>query len=195
MKNLKRYFISGLIFIIPVSLSIWILFKITIFLEGIVGGFLKKYIPGIYTPGIGLISLILLILIVGILAHNFVGRRILYFTEKFLTLIPFFNKIYIFIKGIVQNIFEERKKVFKEAVEVEFIPGFYTVGFVTDERESPDGKKLLSIFVPTVPNISTGFYVIVPEEKVKRLDMSIEDALKYVISMGIFKVKNGGNKN
>ena len=84
MKNLRRYFVSGLIFIIPISLSIWILFKITVFLEGIVGNFFKKYFPAIYTPGIGFISLILLILIVGMLAHNFVGRKILYLIEKFL---------------------------------------------------------------------------------------------------------------
>ena len=195
MKNLRRYFVSGLIFIIPVSLSIWILFKITVFLEGIVGNFFKKYFPAIYTPGIGFISLILLILIVGMLAHNFVGRKILYLIEKFLTSLPIFNKIYLFIKGIIQNILKGREKVFKEAVEIELLSGFSTIGFVTDEKETPNGKKLLSIFVPTVPNISTGFYIIVPEEKTKKLDMSIEDALKHVISMGIFKSKNGSNKN
>ena len=185
MKNLKNYFISGLIFIIPISLSIWILFKTIKFLDGILGNFLKKFFPNIYTPGIGFFSLILIILFIGFLAHNFLGKKLLRRVELLFEKLPGLNRIYNFIKGIIQNILNKKDKMFKGVVKIKFFDESYTIGFITEKSKLVQDKDFLSVFVPTVPNISTGFYVLVPESSVEKLDISVEEGLKIVISMGL----------
>lgn len=185
MKNLKKYFISGLIFTIPISLSIWILFKAVIFLDGIFGNFLKKFFPNIYTPGIGFFSLILIILFIGFLTHNFLGRKLLGRIENIFEKLPVLSKIYNFIKSIIQNVLSKKDSVFKGVVKIKFFDGSYTIGFITEKTKLVKDEKFLSVFVPTVPNISTGFFVLVPEEMAEKLDISVEEGLKIVISMGL----------
>jgi|LSQX01.2.fsa_nt_gb uncharacterized membrane protein len=192
MKSLKRIFLSGLIFIVPASLSVWILYRVILFFENILGFFLKKHIPEIYIPGVGFFLLIVLILLIGFLADNFLGKKILSILEKFFETMPLLNKIYIFIKEISSNLFHGGKSVFKEAVRIEFFSGTYTVGFVTGQSSI---KGYISVFVPTVPNISTGFYLLVPEDKIEKLDIPVEEAIKTVISMGIFGPENGADKD
>jgi len=185
MKNLKNYFISGLIFIIPISLSIWILFKTIKFLDGILGNFLKKFFPNIYTPGIGFFSLILIILFTGFLAHNFLGKKLLRRVELLFEKLPGLNRIYNFIKSIIQNILSKKDKMFKGVVKIKFFDGSYTIGFITEKSKLVHDENFLSVFIPTVPNISTGFYVLVPESNVEKLDISVEEGLRIVISMGL----------
>ncbi|HNS31895.1 MAG TPA: DUF502 domain-containing protein [bacterium] len=192
MHSLKRAFIAGLLFIVPVSLSFWILFRTMVFFENILGAFLKKYLPAFYTPGIGFFLLILIILFIGFLADNFFGKKMLSMLEKFFETLPLLNKIYMFIKGISQSIFHGKRSAFREPVKIEFFSGTYTIGFITGQSNM---KGLVSVFVPTVPNISTGFYLLVPENKIEKLDMSVEEALKTVISMGIFGPENGSDKD
>lgn len=191
MKTLKKHFISGVIFIVPISLSLWILFKIFIFLENILGNFFKKFFPNIYTPGVGLVSLILLILFVGFIANNFLGRRFLNLIEMFFENIPFLNKIFGFIKGFVKRITENKADIFKGVVKVKFSDEMYTIGFITGEFENDS----FCIFVPTVPNPSTGIVLIIPKNKVEVLNIPVEQALKLIISMGIFSSSNATSKN
>jgi len=192
MKNLKNYFISGLIFIIPISLSLWILFKTIKFLEGILGNFLKKFFPNIYTPGIGFFSLILIILFIGFLAHNFLGKKLLRRIELLFEKLPGLNRIYNFIKSIIQNILSKKDKMFKGVVKIKFFDGSYTIGFITEKSKLVHDENFLSVFIPTVPNISTGFYVLVSESNVEKLDISVEEGLRIVISMGL--AENASNK-
>ncbi len=195
MKALKKYFFSGLIFVIPVSLSIWILFKIISFLDNIVGSFLKKYSPDFYTPGIGFFSLILIILLLGFLADNFLGKKLLNLFESPFERMPIINKIYVFIKSVSQSLLHGRTTAFKETVKIEFFSGTYTIGFITGESRLNDKEGFVSVFVPTVPNISTGFYLLVPENRIEKLNISVEEALKMVISAGIFEPKDASSKN
>lgn len=190
MKTLRKHFISGILFIIPVSLSIWILFKIFLFLENILGNFFKRFFPNIYTPGIGLVSLILLILLIGFLANNFLGRKILNLIEAIFENIPFLNRIFNFIKSIVNRIIERKTDLFKGVVKIKLPDNSYTIGFITGEKNE---KNEVFVFVPTVPNISTGIVLIMPKDNVEKIDMSVEDAMKIVISMGIFSPENGSN--
>jgi uncharacterized membrane protein len=184
MKTLKKYFISGLIFIIPISLSIWILYKIFVFLENILGNFLKKFFVNIYTPGIGLIFLIILILFIGFLTNVYLGRKLLNFIELLFENIPFLNKIFSFIKNIVKKITEDRRVIFKEVVKIKLPNDSYIIGFITNEEI--DGNNVC-VFVPTVPNPSTGIIFMMPKEKIEKMNISVEEGLKMVISMGIFK--------
>lgn len=193
MRSLKKHFISGLVFIIPISVSLWILFKIIGFLENVLGPFFKKFFPNIYTPGIGFFSLVLLILLVGFLTDNFLGRKFLALLERMFESMPVLNRIYIFIKSISNNLIHGKSTIFKEVVKISFPNGSYTIGFITGKAKEPG---MLNIFIPTVPNISTGFYLVVPEDKVEKLDISVEDALKTVISIGLFSSgENGTSKN
>jgi len=189
MKTLKKHFISGIIFIVPVSISIWVLFRIFIFLENILGNFFKKFLPDIYIPGIGFLSLILLIFFIGFLANNFFGKKILRFVEDLLENIPFLNKIFKFVKSIVLKITEKKENIFKGVVKIKFQNG-YTIGFITGEFGND-----FCIFIPTVPNISTGIVLILPKNEVEILNISIEDAIKLVFSMGLFTPYNASNKN
>jgi len=193
MKSLRKHFISGIVFIIPVSLSLWILFKIISLLENVLGPLFKRFFPNIYTPGVGFFSLILLILLIGFLTDNFLGRKFLASLERVFETMPVLNKIYLFIKSISQNLIYGKSTIFKEVVKIEFLSGSYTIGFVTGKEKE---TGMLNIFVPTVPNISTGFYIIVPEERVEKLNISVEEALKTVISVGLFSSdKNGTNQD
>ncbi len=192
MKTLKRHFISGVIFIVPISLSVWILFRIFIFLENILGNFFKRFFPNIYTPGVGLISLILLILLVGFLANNFLGKKILSLIDTLFENIPFLNKIFNFIKNVVRRITEEKKVIFKSVVKIKLLNNSYTIGFLTKE-ESED--NYLPVFIPTVPNITTGIILMIEKDKVEKMEISVEDAFKMMISMGIFSPKNATDKD
>ncbi|MCX8082460.1 MAG: DUF502 domain-containing protein [bacterium] len=193
MKSLKKHFISGIVFIIPISLSLWILFKIISFLENVLGPLFKKFFPNIYTPGVGFFSLILLILLIGFLADNFLGKKILVFFERVFETMPVLNRIYLFIKSISNNLIQGKSTIFKEVIKISFPNGSYTIGFIMGKSRE---QGMVNVFVPTVPNISTGFYLIIPETNIEKLDMSVEEALKTVISMGLFSSEeNGTNKN
>lgn len=192
MNSLKRAFIAGLIFIVPISLSVWILFKTMVFFENILGGFFKRYLPGFYTPGAGVLILILIILLIGFLADNFLGKKMLSIFERLFEKTPLLNKIYIFIKGVSRSLLHGQSSAFRAAVKIEFPNGMYAIGFITGQS---DKKGFVSIFVPTVPNISTGFYLMVPEKKVERLNLTVEETLKMVISLGMFEPENGADKN
>ncbi len=195
MNTLRKHFISGLIFIIPFSLSLWILFKTISFLENILGDFFKKFAPGLYTPGIGFLSLILIILILGFLADNFLGKKLLDVFEKLFQKMPIINRIYVFIKNVSQSLLHGTTTAFRESVKIEFFGGTYTIGFITGESRLNNKRGFVSVFVPTVPNISTGFYLLVPEDKIEKLNLSVEETLKLVISMGMLEPKNGTPEN
>lgn len=191
MNSLKKHFISGILFILPVSLSLWILLKIIGFMENVLGPLFKRFFPNIYMPGLGFFSLILIILLIGFLANNLLGKRFLSIFEGLFETMPVLNRIYLFIKSISQNLVSGKTTIFQEAVKIEFFGGSYTIGFTTGKEDG-----MFKVFVPTVPNISTGFYLIIPENKVEKLNISVEEALKIVLSAGLFSSgENGTNKN
>ncbi|MBN1445157.1 MAG: DUF502 domain-containing protein [Candidatus Omnitrophica bacterium] len=196
MNTLKKHFLSGLIFIIPISLSLWILFRIIVFLENILGSFMKNFLPDIYIPGLGFFSLIFLILLIGFIADNFFGKKLLSVLEKLFQKTPVINRIYMFIKNVSQSLLHGKSTPFRYPVKIEFFSGTYTIGFITGEFRTESGEAFLNVFVPTVPNISTGFYLMVPKNKAEKLNLSVEEALKTAISMGMFESeKNGSGKN
>jgi len=195
MKNLRRYFVAGLLFLIPTTISVWIIIKIFFWLDGILGNLISRRMPMEYRHGIGFFVLILLILLVGILAENFFGKKLLRGVECFLESIPFFNKMYLFIRGIMENVSRKPEKSFTGVVKVKFAGDSYTVGFVTGAFDVIDGKEYLSVFVPTVPNPTTGFYLIYPRESVEFLDIGIEEGLKLVVSAGIFKPNHAARQD
>ena len=131
---------------------------------------------------------VVLISVVGVLARYYIGKKIIDWTDRVLRRVPFLNKIYGAIKQ-VNDAFSGNKHSFKTVVLVEFPgPGNYSIGFITNEQQGEiqemARKNLVSVFVPTTPNPTSGFLILVPEEKLVKLKMSVAEAIKYIVSLG-----------
>ena len=193
MDKLRRIFLTGLLVLVPVSVSVWVLFRLTRWLENILGPLFKNVLEESYVPGLGIISLILIILLVGYIAGNFIGKRLMKYLSGLLEKLPLFNKIYLTVKGISDSVFSaQHQKFFEAVVMVPFpYPGCQAIAFVTAVPKEL-GPDQVGVFVPTVPNISSGFYLIYPKKDVKFLNMSVQEGIKLVLSGGI---SSRGKKN
>ena len=141
-----------------------------------------------YWSLVALVLAVVLISVVGVLARYYIGKKMIDWTDRVMMRVPLLNKIYGAIKQ-VNEAFAGNKHSFKTVVLVEFPrEGIYSVGFITSEQQGEvqqkTGKNLVSVFVPTTPNPTSGFLILVPEEKVTKLDMSVADAIKYIVSLG-----------
>jgi len=135
-----------------------------------------------------LVLAVILISVAGVLARYYIGKKIIDWTDRVLMRVPLLNKFYGAIKQ-VNDAFAGNRHSFKTVVLVEFPgPGNYSVGFITSEQQGEiqqkTGRKLISVFIPTTPNPTSGFLILVPEEKLTKLDMSVTDAIKYIVSLG-----------
>jgi len=192
--NLKNIFLTGLAVIVPVGLTLYIL----VFLIGMMDGLLtfipRQYHPdiliGFHIPGFGIIVTIMLIFICGLMTKSIVGNRIVLYGEGLLDRIPIVRSIHMAIKKIVDSMVLYRSRSFKKVVLVEFPrKGAYTLAFVTgepaNEIHAKTGQQCVSVYVPTTPNPTSGYFIIFPEHEVVQLDMSVEDAFTLIISGGI----------
>ena len=192
--NLKNVFLTGLAVIVPVGLTLYIL----VFLIGMMDGLLtlipQKYHPtaliGFHIPGLGIIITILLIFFCGLMTKSIIGNRIVLYGEELLDRIPFVRSIHMAIKKIVDSMVLYRRRSFKKVVLVEFPRrGAYALAFMTgmpgDEIHQKTGQRCVSVYVPTTPNPTSGYFIIFPEAEVIQLDMSVEEAFTLIISCGI----------
>jgi uncharacterized membrane protein len=141
-----------------------------------------------YWSLVALVLAVVLISAAGVLARYYIGKKVIDWTDRVLMRVPLLNKFYGAIKQ-VNDAFAGNKHSFKTVVLVEFPgPGNYSVGFITSEQQGEiqqkAGRKLVNVFVPTTPNPTSGFLLLVPEEKLTKLDMSVTDAIKYIVSLG-----------
>ena len=141
-----------------------------------------------YWSLMALVLAVVLISAVGVLARYYIGKKIIDWTDRVLRRVPFLNKIYSAIKQ-VNDAFSGNKHSFKTVVLVEFPrEGIYSIGFLTseqrDEVQQKTREKVVCVFVPTTPNPTSGFLILVPEDKVTKLDMSVADGIKYIVSLG-----------
>ncbi|HEU4798512.1 MAG TPA: DUF502 domain-containing protein [bacterium] len=184
--RLRTYFIAGLIVFLPVAIT----FSIIVWLFRIVDSFLGWALPpliGWAFPGLGLALSIMVILVIGALATNVLGRRVVGFFERLMLRIPLARSIYSATKSISDSLFLHRRAAFRTPVLIEGPRrgGIYRLGFVTGEISGVPEGRAVSVFIVATPNPTTGFLVFVPEAEARPLDMSVEDALKIVISGGI----------
>jgi uncharacterized membrane protein len=141
-----------------------------------------------YWSLVALALAVVLVSVAGVLARYYIGKKVIDWTDRVLMRVPLLNKFYGAIKQ-VNDAFAGNKHSFKTVVLVEFTgPGNYSVGFITSEQQGEiqqkAGRNLVSVFVPTTPNPTSGFLIMVPEEKLTKLDMSVTDAIKYIVSLG-----------
>lgn len=193
LTRLRNYLISGLLFWIPLILTIIV---IKFFLEFINSLVPQEYLPeAIFNldtsiPGSGIILLFLIILITGILVTNILGRRLVALWEKLLNRIPGFRNIYNILKKVSDTVLNTSSQSFKKAFLIQYpSKGIWVIAFQSGdyrgEAESIIGEEIINLFVPTTPNPTSGFFVLIPKKDAFELDISVEDAFKLVISAGV----------
>lgn len=191
---LKRYFITGLLVLVPLAITLWVLNLIISTMDQTLlllpKPLQKPEVFGYNLPGIGLVLTIAVVLVVGVLAHNFVGRQLLWWWEKLLNRIPIVRGIYSSVKQVSDTVLSPSGQAFRKAVLVEFPrSGSWSVAFLIGtpglEIEQRLGNSPQTVFVPTAPNPTSGYLIIVPPEQITDLDMTVDDALKFVISLGV----------
>lgn len=193
-KKLRRYFFTGIIVLLPVSITVYLMYFIFNFAENsFVGDFINTLFIKFFhfkIPGLGLVLTVLVILTMGMLATNIVGRKILAATEILIFRIPFARSIYKTSKQIIDAFIHEDKEAFQRVVLLEYPrQGLYALAFVTGETKGEAQHKteeqLLNVFLPTTPNPTSGFLLLVPKTDVIPLKMSVEDGIKMIISGGV----------
>ncbi len=217
---MKKYLLAGLLVWLPIGITVWLLklvfgsinsiFKsLLIWFQGLFGINIPPILLEIASiPGIGLLVIISIIFLTGLFAGNIVGQWWIELWDKFVNHIPIVKSIYSTIKKISDTLLSDNGQSFKEAVLVEYPKkGIWTIAFVTGTPDSvitPDPiialhndisqnnnyEKYISVFVPTTPNPTSGFLLIVERNDVKNLDLSVEQALKYIVSMGVLQIES-----
>ena len=191
---LRRYFIAGLLVWIPLAITLWVLKLIVDVMDQslllVPSQYRSEALFGFHVPGMGLILTTVIVLLTGALAANFFGRRLLLIGHGILSRIPIVRSIYGGVKQISDTLFSPEGKAFRRAVLVRYPhQGAWTVALVTGtpENEVADilGRDQISVFVPTTPNITAGFFLVVPRSETVEIEMSVDEALKYIISMGV----------
>lgn len=191
---LKRYFITGLLVITPVWGTYLVLSTLLKFLEGFLGNFIKGF-GRYYIPGMGIISLIISIFLVGFFATNLIGKKVISLWENLMIKVPLVRNIYTVFKQIVDTVSVQGRERFNRVVLVEFPrKGIYSMGFVTGvtrgEVQNLTDERVVNVFIPTTPNPTTGFLIFVPETNVIQLSMNVEDGMKMIISGGLYTPHN-----
>jgi uncharacterized membrane protein len=196
-KKLRGYFFAGLLVLIPLVLTLYIAWQLFIRIDGLLNEYVTKVIfrsLGIEQtfrsiPGLGLLALIVMIIAVGFVARNYFGRTLIRWSELILSRIPVVRHIYTTFQQISQAFLADHSETFKQAVLFEYPrKGIYSVGFITQDTRGPlqerIGEDVFSIFLPTTPNPTSGFLLFVPKSDVVLLNITVEEALKLVISGG-----------
>lgn len=190
MRFFKRYFITGLLIWLPLIATVWVLAMLARTLGALVPGFLSpEALFGVAIPGFELLMVLIIILLTGLFCANFIGRAILSRWESLLGRIPLVRSIYNSVKQVSDTVFAPNGQAFRQAVLVQYPrQGAWTIGFLTgvpcaEVATLLDGD-FVSIYVPTTPNPTSGFFLMVPRADVQVLNMSVETALKYIVSMG-----------
>jgi len=194
MGTLRRYFVAGLLVWIPLGITLWVLTLLVDMMDQSLLLLPERYrseaLFGFHVPGLGIILTVAIVLATGALAANLFGRKILALGDAVLSRIPIVRSIYGGVKQISDTLFSPEGKAFRRAVLVRYPhAGAWTVALVTGTPEHELAQLLggehISVFVPTTPNITAGFFLVVPRADTIPLEMTVDDALKYIISMGV----------
>ena len=190
MKYLRRRFLAGVLILTPLVVTGWLFWKIFSSIDKLVSPLQERY-PIIDWPGVGFVVVVLFILLTGIFAGNFIGRRVIGQGERFVYNLPMIRRVYTAVKQISEVFLTDRTTVFREVVLIRYPHrDAFALAFVT--RETTDffneltKQKMLNVFVPTTPNPTSGFLLLIPEEDVIRVPIEVEEGLKMVISGGAF---------
>ena len=194
LRKFRDILIAGLVVTVPIGLTIWIFAWLFTQIDQLLRP-LVKLVFGREIVGVGFGVIVIVVLVVGAIATNNLGKRIIRWGESLLGKIPITRTIYDGIRQIIQSFSDPGKTGFMQVVMVQYPrKGVYTIGFVTNEHVDEAGKKLVNVFVPNSPNPMTGFLHIFDDVDVIRTSITIEEGLKMVVSAGRMSPKDVGDK-
>lgn len=195
--GLRASFLTGLVVITPIAMTLWLMWTVA----GMVDGWVLPFIPARLQPenyvgtnlrGVGVVIFLVFTVVVGWLAKNIIGRSVLRFGEGLVDRMPVVRSIYNGLKQIAETVFAQGETKFDRACMIEYPrQGLYAVAFVSSKAKGeisakvPGDDPLISVFLPTTPNPTSGFLLFVPESQITYLEMSVEDAAKLIISAGL----------
>ena len=192
--KLRSYFVTGLLIWVPLAITFWVLSLIVGMMDQslswLPGRWQSEALLGMRIPGLGVLLTLAVIFVTGFLATNFVGARLVLGWEALLQRIPIVRTIYSSVKQVSDTLFSSSGQAFRKAVLVQYPRnGSWTIAFQTGtpvaEVLSKVSPHMISVYVPTTPNPTSGFFLMMPRTDVIELSMSVDEALKYVISMGV----------
>jgi uncharacterized membrane protein len=198
MSALRKWFVSGLLVIVPVAITIGVLQWIIGILDQTLLILPEAWHPdrliGLHIPGFGVLLMLVIVLAAGAVVSNFIGKKLVHWGDRLVSRIPVVRSIYSSVKQVSDTLFSESGNAFRKAVLVQWPrPDVWTIGFVTG---TPGGDvtnylvgDYLSVYVPTTPNPTGGYFVMLRKSDCVELKMSVDEALKYVISMGVVAPK------
>jgi uncharacterized membrane protein len=194
MNTIRKCFLTGLLVLVPLAITLWVLNIIVGTLDQSLLFVPERWQPrtlfGFDIPGFGAILTILIVFLVGLLAHNLIGNYILRLWEKLLHRIPVVSSLYGSVKQVSDTLFSSSGNAFRKAVLIPYPhANSYTIGFLTGVPGGDVKNHLVgdyvSVYVPTTPNPTSGFFLMMARENVVELDMNVDAALKYIVSMGV----------
>ena len=207
IASMRSNFLTGLIIITPIALTIWLIWSVVGWIDARVWAIVPdayqphRYIQTLYNiqiseqydiPGIGLVVFLVFTIFVGWMGKGFVGRSLIRWAERVVNRMPVVRSVYSGAKQIAETVLNKKNNSFDKACLIEYPrKGIWAIGFVSTKARgeianlSPEGKELISIFVPTTPNPTSGFLLFFPSTDIRELEMSVEDAAKLVISAGL----------
>jgi len=193
--HLRRYFGTGLLITLPAFFTVYLIYVVFRFIDGILGKVINFYLKkslGFSIPGLGIILGVIVVTLIGFVATNYFGKRLFKALESWFLKFPFIRRIYPAAKQIVDSFISKESPAFKKVVLVEYpSKGIWAVGFLTNESFTEalakTGEDLVHVFIATTPSPLTGFLALFPRSNVKILDVSIEDGIKMIVTGGIVR--------
>lgn len=188
---LKRYFLTGLLVVTPIWGTILILKTLFVTVDSILGDVVARLAPSHYVPGLGIVMLILLIFSAGLFTANFMGRAVVTIWEEWLNRLPLVRGIYSTLKSMMDILSFSDRGSYRRVVLIQFPKnGHYCFAFVTGmtkgESTVLSQEPLIHVYVPTSPNPTSGYFLLVPEGEVMSVDISVEEAMKLIVSGGLY---------
>jgi len=204
-SNIKSYLLAGLATVIPIAITLWVLKSVVLWSDALVKNFIpEKLHPenllGYTIPGLGIVVTILSLILIGLMMRLYIGKKLLKSWEKLVARIPFGRGIYQALRDFAKLTFSEDGKSFQQVALVEYPrKGLWVMAFVTGEAsgeiQEKTSEKTINVFIPTTPNPTSGFLLMVPEQDLIILEMKVEIAMKVIISAGVVKGDETGTSS
>lgn len=196
--SIRRIFLTGIIVSLPLVITVFVFKFVFETFDNLLGPLVTSIIRGLgapigpdyHLPGIGLVSTVALVFLIGLVSANYMGRRLWSYGEAALMKIPIIRPVYVATKQVIDTFSTNSSNAFRKVVIIEYPrKGIYSLGFITGKTsgEARDrlGREMLNVFIPTTPNPTSGFLLLVPQEDVMELEMAVEEGVKMIVSCGL----------
>ncbi len=189
LLKIRDLLITGFFVLLPIGITLWVVLSLLTFVNNLILPYIRIFIPIPDIPGIGVLTTLLLVLLTGLLAQNYVGKKLLELWDKLINKIPLVRAIYSATKQTLDSLFSNKKN-FKKTVLVEFPrKGMLSIAFVANELQI-NGENYFAVYVPTAPNPTSGYTIFVKENEVLHTDLTIDEATRIILSGGLVVKEN-----